>query len=89
MGNQKENELPLKTLHYPNCHKKKKLDIKWWNNRVVGLNANVFKYKCIVLVHDVENAPLNVNEWVEIPYEKKRKLFDRVTVVIVTLHNPF
>uniref|UniRef100_A0A2N9HCE0 Uncharacterized protein n=1 Tax=Fagus sylvatica TaxID=28930 RepID=A0A2N9HCE0_FAGSY len=58
--------------------KGKRFPITWLNGRAVGEHARSLINECTKLVREEHNVPLKVKTWRDVPYEKKRKLFDNI-----------
>ncbi len=67
--------------------KGKRFPITWLNGRAVGEHARSLINECTKLVREEHNVPLKVKTWRDVPYEKKRKLFDNILVRSITYPN--
>ena len=65
----------------------KRFSITWLNGRAVGEHARSLINECKKLVREEHNVPLKVKTWRDVPYEKKRKLFNHILVHSITYPN--
>lgn len=78
LAKKKQGRGPTRNLKLAKEFNGERLPINWLNGRAVGKHARSLINECTKLVREKHNVPLKVKGWKEVPYEKKKMLFDNI-----------